>query len=143
MDWSIVLPRFAQVLTPKGVLAMVVEDSPAGPNLAAFWKLMPDYWTFPEYQPFDVIEVLTQHGLFAIEGEQWTAPVTWKQPIADYIGSVHARTGFSRERMGAAASEAFDTAAAQILWAICPEGNVPMNIRTRVVWGRPSRSENT
>ena len=142
MDWSVVLPRFAQVLTPKGVLAILVGDSPAVPNMEAFWKLMPDYWTFSEYQPFDVIEVLTQRGLFVIEGEAWTAPVAWEQPIADYIGSFHARTGFSRERMGAAASEALNTAAAPILWAICPEGRVPMNIRTRVVWGRPGRSEN-
>ena len=119
MDWSVVLPRFAQVLTPKGVLAILAEDAPAVPNLEVLWKLMRDYWTFPEYQPFDVIEVLTQRGLFAIEGEEWTAPVAWEQPIADYIGSFHARTGFSRERMGAAASEAFDVAAAQILWAIC------------------------
>ena len=47
MDWSVVLPRFAQVLTPKGVLTVLFEDSPAVPNLEAFWKLMPDYWTFP------------------------------------------------------------------------------------------------
>ena len=139
MDWPVVLPRFAQVLTPKGVLAILTEDSPAKPNLEAFWKLLPAYWTFPEYQPFDVIEVLTQRGLFAIEGEEWTEPVAWEQSIANYIGSFHARTGFSRERMGAEASEAFDTAAAQILWTICPEGKVPMNMRTRVVWGRPSR----
>ena len=137
MDWSVVLPRFAQVLTPKGVLAILFEDAPAGLNLEALWKLLPDYWTFPEYQPFDVIEVLTRRGLFAVEGESWTEPVSWEQPIADYIGSFHARTGFSRERMGVAASEAFDTAAAQILWTVCPEGKVPMNIRTRVVWGRP------
>jgi SAM-dependent methyltransferase len=141
MDWSIVLPRFAEVLTPEGVLAILSEDSPAVANMEAFWKLMPDYWTFPEYQPFDVIEVLTQRGLFTIEGEHWTAPVAWEQSIADYIGSFHARTGFSRDRMGAAASQAFDTAAAQILWTICPEGSIPMNMRTRVVWGRPTRAE--
>lgn len=143
MDWSIVLPRFAQMLTAEGFLAIVAEDSPTSIDLDAFWKLLPNYWTFPEYQPFDVIEVLAERGLFAIEGEEWTAPVAWEQPIVDFIGSFHAHTGFSRERMGAAASSAFDTAAAQILWSICPAGNIPMNVRSRVVWGRPLRTEAT
>lgn len=141
MDWSVALPRFTQVLTPNGVLAILFEDSPTESDMEPLWNLMRNYWTNPEYHPFDVIGALTERGLFAIEGEEWTEPVAWEQPIADYIGSFHARTGFSRDRMGAEASEAFDSAAAQILWAVCPEGNVRMNIRTKVVWGRPSGSE--
>ncbi len=111
MDWSGVLPRFAQVLNP-------------------------------EYQPFDLIGALTQRGLFAPEGEEWTEPVPWEQSIPDYVESFHARNGFSRERMGPEAAKAFDTAAAQILGTACPEGNVPMHLRARVVWGRPGRSGN-
>ena len=143
MDWSGVLPRFAQVLTPKGVLAIIFEQGgPAGLRLEALGKLVRDSLTNPEYQPFDLIGALTQRGLFAPEGEEWTEPVPWEQSIPDYVESFHARNGFSRERMGPEAAKAFDTAAAQILGTACPEGNVPMHLRARVVWGRPGRSGN-
>jgi SAM-dependent methyltransferase len=141
MDWPVVLTRFAQILTPKGMLAIIYQDnSTPGLNLEALGRLVREYLTNPEYQPFDLVGELTQQGLFAPEGEAWTEPVPWEQSIPDYIGSYHTRNGFSRERMGPEASEAFDSAAAQILWTACPEGKIPMHLRARVVWGRPGRS---
>ena len=143
MDWSVVMPRFAQALASKGVLAIIDEhNSTPGLNLEALAKLVRDSLTNPEYQPFELIGELTQRGLFAPEGEEWTEPVPWEQSIPDYVESFHARNGFSRERMGPEAAKAFDTAAAQILGTACPEGNVPMHLRARVVWGRPGRSGN-
>src|SRR5262249_16084467 len=100
MDWPVALSRFAEILTPKGVLAIILGDGgPVGLNLEALAKLVRDSWTNPEYQVFDLIGELTRRGLFAPEGEESTEPVPWEQSIPDFIGSFHARNGFSRERM--------------------------------------------
>jgi SAM-dependent methyltransferase len=138
MDWSVVLPRFAQCLTPTGVLAMIFEHSEwPGLDLEALWKLIRDSATNRDYQPFDLVAELVQRRLFITEGEKLTEPLPREESIADLIGSIHARNGFSRERMGPEADAAFDDQATQILRSVCPDGIVRSQLRARVVWGRP------
>jgi SAM-dependent methyltransferase len=142
MEWSLVLPRFARMLTPKGALAILFEHtSTTGPDGDEIGALIRESLTTRGIivrPPFDLIEELRQRHLFAVRGEQWTEPVLQEQSITDYIGSFHARNGFSRERMGAEAAEYFDTRAGHILRTAYPEGNVVMRVQMRMVWGWPS-----
>ena len=49
---------------------------------------------------FCMLAEFERHGLFQKVGEKATSPVPFVQSIDDYIESYHARSGFSRERMG-------------------------------------------
>jgi trans-aconitate methyltransferase len=142
MEWAIVLPRFAHMLTPNGVLAILFEHaSLPEPDAKAVWKQVRESLTgrgIPLMEPFDLIEELRQRHLLRILGEQWTEPISQEQSIADYVESFHARNGFSRERMGVEAAEAFDSGAMQALQTAYPDGNLVLRVQMRVVWGRPN-----
>lgn len=148
MEWSVVLPRFAQMLAPNGVLAILFEHATPAPAAGEKGKrvneeigrLVRESLTLrgiPVFQPFDLIEELRGRHLFTVQGDQMTRPVLQEQAIRDYIESFHARNGFSQERMGAEAAEAFDTGATQILRAAYPSGKLVLSVQMRVVWGRP------
>ena len=137
MDWNTVLPRFHNVLTPGGYLAIIQHD-----NLPDSWvdilsKLIPQYSTNKDYYPFDMIEAWERHGLFKKVGEKTTAPVPFVQSIDDCIESYHSRNGFSRERMTPEQAEGFDQEAKKILLESHSEGVLTMQIVANVVWGIP------
>ena len=137
MEWGIVLPRFRAVLAPGGYLAIVEQ------------RILPDPWStlgdlVARYrtdayraQPHAMIDELERHGLFRKVGEQVTAAVPFVQAIDDYIESYHSRSGFARERMGAACAAAFDQAARQLLCASHGDGVVSLQVTASVVWGLP------
>lgn len=144
MEWSLVLPRLAQVVSAKGVLAIVFEHSgPAGPNLEELTELVRKFSTNQDYQAFDLAEELQQLGFFILDGEEWTETDVFRQPIADYVGSFHARNGFSRGRMGTAASDEFDRQAERILRSAFPAGELLIHMTAQVVWGKPINPEQT
>jgi len=142
MEWAVALPRFAQMLTPNGVLVILFDHaSTLEADTGEIGQLVRDYSTNRDYQPFDLVEELQERHLFTVRGKRWTQPVLQKQSIADFVGSIHARNGFSRERMGAEAAGDFDTQVLQILRATYPEGDLTMSVQMKVVWGKPSGSE--
>jgi ubiquinone/menaquinone biosynthesis C-methylase UbiE len=135
MDWSIVLPRFHEMLTPGGYLAIVDQ------------KTTPDPWTIlseiiPRYTTNkgtirNMVGELEQHKLFRKVGEKKTAPIPFVQSIDDYIESYHSRSGFSRERMGMEQAQAFDGEAKKILLDIYRDGVIEMQVVGNIVWGVP------
>ena len=64
MEWAVVLPRFAEVLAPGGVLAIIGRETAPGPWSAALSDVINRYSTNREYQPYDLTEELTSRGLF-------------------------------------------------------------------------------
>jgi SAM-dependent methyltransferase len=141
MEWSVVLPRFARMLTHAGMLAIVFEH-PSTPDVdaAEVVRTVLESLTargIPHMGPFDLIDELIQRRLFAVLGEQWTGPVLLEQAIADYVGSFHARNGFSISRMGPDAAASFDEQLTETLRSACPDGKVRVSLQMRIVWGRP------
>ena len=115
-DWATVLPRFGSVLTPNGALA-VVEDVIAPPA----WQpeLLPlilRYTTNPTLDlSWNWIHHLRDSGLLDLCTEIRTASIEFRQPVADYIESFHARESLTRERLGSECAAAFDTTLRAIL----------------------------
>ncbi len=136
MDRRVVLPRFHQVLAPGAYLAIVTHETTPDP-----WSLLGDlvarYRTDGGYQPLNLLEELQRESLFQIMGAQTVGPVPFVQSIDDCIESYHARAGFSRQRMGAERSAAFDAAARQHLQRVYPDGAIAFAVAGRVVWGSP------
>jgi trans-aconitate methyltransferase len=134
MDWSIVLPRFHELLIPRGYLAIVEQETQPDP-WSLLSEIIPHYTTNTGYYPYDMIEVLEQQKLLRKIGEKKTAPVPFVQSIDDYIASYHSRSGFSRERMGTEQAHAFDQEAKKIFLNTHPDGMVEMQVIGRIVWG--------
>ena len=139
MHWEQVLPRFHDVLTPGGYLAVV--DVVTGPTP---WKnalgFISEYSMNKDFQPYDIITVtqeLAGRGLFEQHGMKMTAPVPFRQSVAEFVESFHARNGLSRDRMDAKAAQEFDGKLRELMHQYCPSGVVELQVRGRVVWGKP------
>lgn len=141
MDWAVVMPRFAALLSEHGVLAIIGEGA-----LPVAWDTRPicaRYSTNRDYEPYDLLEELSQRGLFREQGSRATSPVPFRQSVDRFIESFHARNGLSRDRMTPTAAAAFD---AELRAAVEPHtrgGQVELQLVTTIVWGKPTevRSE--
>lgn len=136
MDWQKVLPLFHEMLVPGGYLAILEHEAIPYP-WSTLKDIIPQYSTNKDYQNFNMIEVLEQQGLFQKVGSLTTAPMPFTQSIDDYIESYHARTGFSKERMGLDQAQAFDEAARQILLRTYSDGIMSLHVVADIVWGLP------
>jgi ubiquinone/menaquinone biosynthesis C-methylase UbiE len=137
MDWSTVLPIFARSLTEHGSLAIVERSTSPTPWDEGLETLIGQFSTNSEYQPYDLVEELQKRHLFRQEGIFQSQPVVFVQSAGDFIESIHSRNGFSRQRMGAGAAEAFDHEVANLLSPYLQEGFLTLGVIGYVVWGRP------
>jgi hypothetical protein len=144
LTWDVVFPKFVQLLSPAGVLAIVsrswdrsaVIRERLGPIFAAFS-------TNRDYRPYDLIDELEQRGLFRALGRHRTEPKPWTPTLDEYVECRHSQNGFSRERMGETAV-AFDDAVREAIrgsihdGAIQVEGErLQLSVDATVVWGKP------
>ncbi len=138
MAWDVVLPRLRESLTPGGMLA-VVERGEA-PSL--WWDdliaLIARYSTNRDFQPYDVIDELTERGLFAEKGRRALTEEPYDQSVVYYVESIHSRNGFSRDRMPADDAAAFDDAVRTLLSPYARDGMLHLGVTADVVWGEPA-----
>ena len=138
LDWEIVFPRIAGALDPNGWLVIVsqtaLEDLPWH---GGFKEIVGRYSTNQHYEPFDLLDELASRGLFELRGRKSTWPVPFSQSIGDYVDSVHARNGFSRDRMAPDAAAAFDAEVRELLLAHHPDGTLRGRNQAHIYWGRP------
>jgi SAM-dependent methyltransferase len=136
MEWSIVLPKLAACLGPEGKLAIVLArgwlDLPWETELR---RLLAFHSTNQDYKPYDLVEELAQRGLFVEHGRTRCVNAEYRQDVAGYIESFHARNGFSRERMGLESAAAFDSAVRELVLRHRPQGVVSGALAASVVWG--------
>lgn len=138
MDWATVMPRFQQILSPSGVLAIVWQSEVRQPWHAAQLPIIQRYSTNQDFEPYNLVDELTGRGYFQPRGEFHTEPVAHHQSIASYTEAFHSRNGFSRERMSIENAQGFDTAMEALLRPLYPTGTVALEIVGHVVWGLPS-----
>lgn len=138
MEWSVVMPRFRRLLHAGGVVALVgggpVEELPWWQDvLTAIQR----YSTNRDFQPYHTVDELTSRGLFTVLGRTRTEPEPFSQPVADYVESIHARNGFSRDRMDPALAMAFDAAVTEIVTPYTVDGILHWQEHGTLVWGEP------
>ncbi|MDQ3694751.1 MAG: class I SAM-dependent methyltransferase [Chloroflexota bacterium] len=138
MEWEAVLPRFRDALSPGAVLAIVGQATSPNPWDAALQAVIDRYSTNRTYRPYHLVEELTQRGLFKELGRRSTEPVTFTQPVAEYVESFHARNGFSRDRMALDEATAFDAAVRSLVAPHVEAGSVTLTITGTVVRGMPA-----
>jgi trans-aconitate methyltransferase len=139
-DWPRALPRFAQHLATDGYLALVETTSAPQPWDSAVGNVLARFSLNQDFQPYNIQTIaqeLTSRGLFQSLGEQTTALMLVRQPLANWVDHIHAGNGFSRDRMTPQAAEACDAELTRIMQHYCPDGVVEQSIGGRVLWGRP------
>jgi trans-aconitate methyltransferase len=135
MDWSVVMPRFAEVLMDEAYLALITKQTTPDP-----WSLLGEL--LPRYRTDRYIsqtpERQEQH-LFQQVGESMTEPLPFVQSLDDIVESYHSRAGFSRERMGPGQAESFDQEAKKALLESYTDGVVTFQVSAHIVWGFPKK----
>ena len=138
LDWSVVFPKFADVLTSNGWLAIVGQYGfDAFPWQSELIELIRRYSTNQDFEPFDLVEGLIERNLFEAKGFRKTRPLPFEQSIDDYIDSIHARNGFSRDRMPTGEADAFDAEVRDLLKAHHRNGVLIAECGASVTWGKP------
>jgi len=137
MDWEVVLPRFAQLLTPHGFLAVVHVSVQQTAWHVELQQLDEHYDTLPEKQSYRLRDELTARGLFDFVGEQETASVSWAQSVDDYIEARHSHSAHTRAAMGETAATAYDAELRMLLAPHQVDGTLAFEVVGRVWWGRP------
>lgn len=143
MDWERALPRFRELLTPRGVLA-VVEDRETAPSWgAALGQLIAAFSTNRAYRPYNLIGELETRGLLRRLGRHETPVVPFRQSVDDYVESFHARNGFSRDRMTPERAAAFDRELRSLVTPFAPDGIITLHRTNEIVWGLPAPRESS
>jgi hypothetical protein len=134
MDWEQVLPLFAEVLSPTGLLVIADLDTNAVPWRAELIPIIKAYSTNLAYQQLNLVDELAQRGLYVESGRTTTPPWTFRQSLVDYVEAFHGRAAFSRNRM--ADADAFDRAVTELVREHTP-GDVELPVVAQISWGRP------
>ncbi len=140
MEWDVVLPRFARVLTPHGLLAIAhIEEqtSQTAPWNEGYRQISQRFTNNPTYEPFDWIAELEKYQLFQKLGERKTAPVLVSQRVEDYIAAQHARSTLSLDTMTAEQAAQFDTEMQALLLPFTQDGFLTFSVVGGITWGKP------
>jgi hypothetical protein len=123
-------------MPPDGYVAILGR-----PGLPTAWwpdllAIIQRYTTNRDYEAYNLIDELTERGLFEQVGEERTPPLLFRQSMESYVESIHSRNGFSRDRMTSTAAAAFDAEVERLLGAHFPDRTVEVEVVGRIVWGR-------
>lgn len=140
MEWHIAMARFAESLTPNGMLVIVEHVAVREDWMRDVFSAAGPYSMNRDFEQYDMITItedLRSRSLFEPVGMRETGIVVTQQPVADVVESLHARNGFSRQRMSAKAQAECDQAVSEALYRAFPNGTVIQKGSCRVIWGRP------
>lgn len=139
MEWSVVFPRFKEMLTTDGYLVIIDGDRPIGPPWHdAELSLIHKYSTNRHHEQIDLIQELVDRRHLHLIGDKCTTPVSFSQRLTDYVQSFHSRGSMSKEHMGAENVRAFDIELSHILSDFTDDkGFLSFQSEARVAWGKP------
>jgi hypothetical protein len=141
MEWDVILPRLARVLTPHGLLAIAdIEEQPV-PWHEGSRQIKQRFTNNPAYRPFDWIAEVEKERLFQKLGKGETAPMSVSQAVEDYIAAQHARSTLSLDTMTASQATQFDTEMQALLLPYASEGLLTFSVVGRIIWGKPTRGK--
>jgi hypothetical protein len=138
MDWYVVLPRVRSALVDGAHLAIFDEQANPHPWSGDLNRLIPQYSTNKDFRPYRLLDDLKARGLFRPVGIMRSRSMAFSQTIDEHIESMHARNGFSCDRMTAERAAEFDRRFRSLIEPHCPDGKVHMEVFTDVVYGEPA-----
>ena len=137
MDWAVVLPNIALSAMPDGWLAVVGRSRELpSPVRSGLGSLIARYSTNQDFESYDVVRHLTDRGMFEEAGRQNFGGHEIRQPIDEFIESIHSQNGFSRDRMSDESADAFDREVRELTHPHVRNGKLAIQVGASVVWGR-------
>jgi SAM-dependent methyltransferase len=137
-DWELALPRFADILSPRGVLALVYRDWLREPEARArLGEIYARHGANPDFAPLDPVTELERRGLFQRIGEHTTASEPWRPTLTDLIGCHHSQSSFVLEKMRDAAG--FDRELADAIDKLVSSrgDRYELDVVATITWGLP------
>jgi SAM-dependent methyltransferase len=137
-DWPRTVPRFAQVLSQHGVLAIVYRDWLRASDVRArLAEIYARHGANPDYAPLDPARELEERGLFEPLGEYTTTSEPWTPTLDELIGCHHSQNAFISEKMRDPA--AFDREVASAVEELVPRSRdrFQLDVVGTIIWGRP------
>ncbi len=141
-DLNLVMPRFADLLSPEGYLAIVERDWVTGIKDNEF---IAEYSTNQKYFPWNHVQAVQEADLFERVGEVDLGSTAWCPTVEVYLECRHSQNGLSRDRMGEERANAFDDLVRDRIEKQAAEGTVNLidgRIQGRctsdIVWGKPN-----
>ncbi|GAA1649596.1 hypothetical protein GCM10009828_093490 [Actinoplanes couchii] len=140
MNGQVTLRRLAQVLSPRGVLAVVDQKYHDLPWAAELTPVIGRYSRNPAYNPgFSVTDRLSEQHLLDIRGQHHTAPMVLRQSVHDYVEQFFSTASLARELMTDAEATRFaDEVTAVVDGYAAADGTLLVTTVASVVWGSPS-----
>ncbi len=135
-NWEVAFPRFHDMLTPHGYLALVYRRTQPMPWNDDLRKLQAQFMTPRGHRGHRVVEELEARGFFHKQGEKETTPIPFVQSIDDFIEGLHSRSSFSRELMSLQKAVEFDQQVRDILLQYHKDGMLPLQVVGTVIWGK-------
>ncbi|HYK98231.1 MAG TPA: class I SAM-dependent methyltransferase [Candidatus Acidoferrales bacterium] len=137
MDWDVVCPKIAGVLTSGAALAVVEVNDPLlgtpGPVLDAIIR----HSAYEgKWQHIDLIAELTRRERFAPSGRRKFGE-PFRQPVEEFIDALHSSSSLAPWRIGPERTRSFD----EEIRRAAPrdaDGLVTRDTVTEIVWGRPA-----
>lgn len=140
-DLNVVMPRFADLLSPDGYLAIVERSFDVGVEDGEIIGL---FSTNQDYEPWDCVKAVVDAGLFEPVGTEAVGTIDWCPTVDAFLNCRHSQNGLSRDRMGADASDAYDREVRALVerqvaaGTLRLDGNRLVGTSTcTVVWGKP------
>ena len=137
MDWYEVLPRMAGALSNRGHLAVVGGHEIDAPWVDDLRAILRTYSTSKDRGSFNIIDQLEHRNLFSVVGRRRTTPQEHQMSFDRYVDLLHARTGFSRQRMGLKSAEEFDAAVRALVSPYVRKHRLSLEMVTNITWGHP------
>lgn len=139
MDWAVVLPRVAGLLSPGAVLAIVNQGYADLEWADGLREVIVRYSRNPDYDPdFSLPEELSRLRLFEIQGGHECAPTYFRQSVAHYIEQFHSTASLARFLMPAQEAADFDHEVEALVRGYRDDdGFLTVRTGSWIVWGRP------
>ncbi len=137
MDWEVVLPNITSSTSPEGYLAIVGRSRRLPEGLdRGLRALIPQYSTNQEYETYNLVQELTDRGMFTEAGRRDFDGREFRQPVGEFIESIHSQNGFSRDRMSEESADEFDREVQELARPHLRGGTLLIPVGASVVWGR-------
>lgn len=137
-DWSIAFPRFLDILTPGGFLALVYRRTLPMPWETELQEIRRHYSGGRPHGSANAIAELEKQGYFLRISQQSTAPIPFYQSIDEFIVGLHSRSSFTSERLGQQGTKDFDQQVRDLLAPYHGDGMIPLQVVATVTWGKPA-----
>jgi ubiquinone/menaquinone biosynthesis C-methylase UbiE len=142
MPWRRTLERLAGMLSERAFLVILEHGFTDEPWRDELTEVIVRHSRNPGYEPGSSLPgELSAHGLLEIAGQMTTAPVPFRQAVADYVEHFHSTASLARRLMPAAESAAFDDAVGRMVGGHAVADVLELTVTAHLTWGRPFRGE--